>query len=155
MAKLTYNGVRARWEWVGGYHTRFQPQGSGFRWDADNKVWHTSQRERAYMLRRFADSLAKAELGEFTRETMNSDRREAVLVGLKMLASRDTDWAKLLNGVGYSKADTLIGHQLASKESLNSEQAELGIRIIALHRYQLPEELLRNAGAIRREKVAV
>jgi hypothetical protein len=83
---------------------------------------------------------------------MDYKRREAVLICLKMLASR-CDWAVELDGEGFSKADTLIGHRLADKSELNSEQALLGCRIIALHRYQLPEELLLNAGAIRREKV--
>jgi len=56
----------------------------------------------------------------------------------------------MLDGAGFSKADTGIGKSLAHKDVLTSEQAELGLKLIRLHQHQLPHDLLVSAGAIRR-----
>lgn len=147
--KLTHDGTR--WVWQGGYKTRWQPKSAGFRWSPSEKVWWTEVRERAYLLRRFADGKAKAELGTFTQETMPYQRREAILLCLKMLADV-CDGARKLDGVGFSKSDTSTGRTLARKDALNSEQAEFALSIIRIHQHQLPRDLLLLAGAVRRDR---
>jgi len=147
--KLTHDGTR--WVWQGGYRTRMQPKSAGFRWSPDDKVWWTDVRERASLLRRYADSKAKAEMGEFVQEAMPLRRRETVLLCLQLL-SCNCDGAVMLDGAGFSKADTGIGKRLARKDVLTSEQAELGLKLIRLHQNQLPHDLLVSAGAIRRSR---
>jgi len=150
--KLTYNSTRERYEWEGGYKSRWQPKSSGFRWDSTEKRWWTEHRERAFLLRRFADSTAKAELGDFTQEAIPTYRRDAVLLGIQML-SASCDGARTLDGEGFSKADVHIGKGLARHDTLTSEQAELGLKLLREHQHQLPRDLLVLAGAVRRVKV--
>ena len=147
--KLTHDGTK--WIWQGGYRTRMQPKSAGFRWNPEDKVWWTDVRERASLLRRYADSKAKAEIGEFTQEVMATQRREAVLLCLQLLSS-NCDGAVELDGSGFSKSDTGIGKRLARKDVLTSEQAELGLKLIRIHQNQLPYDLLVSAGAIRRSR---
>ena len=146
--KLTHDG--RRFVWIGGYRTRYYPISAGFTWSpSPDKVWYTEITERAYLLRKHADSKAKAELGTFTQESMPYPRREAVLLCLRMLSSM-CDGAVALDGAGFSKADTDIGKGLAGKATLTSEQAELGLKLIRQHQHQLPRDVLVLAGAIRK-----
>lgn len=146
--KLTYDEVKQEFQWIGGYNTRMQPKSAGFRWNPTDKHWWTNSRERAHLLRKYADAKAKAELGDFEAEKMPYEQREAIHLCLKMLASM-CDWAVTEDGQGFSKSDTTIGHQLARKDAINSEQAAIALPIIRIHQHQLPVPLLLTARAIR------
>ena len=60
--------------------------------------------------------------------------------GLKIIAGM-CDGARVLDGAGFSKVDTQIGHDLAERSFLTPKQAVLGKRICTKYRRQLPEEL--------------
>lgn len=150
MAKLSFNEARSRFEFHGTYKENMsQAKPFGYKWDAHNKVWWTEIKERAYLLRRFADTSAKAELGTFTKEEIPSYRRECTLIALKMLSSM-CDGARMKDYAGFSKSDVSLGKELARKDALNSAQTLLGLDLIRIHQHQLPHDLLVMAGAVRR-----
>ena len=70
----------------------------------------------------------------------------AIHEGLQMLAGM-CDGARLLDGAGFSKVDTRIGHALAECAVLSRRQAALGRHLLVKYRRQLPAELLAQAGA--------
>ncbi len=72
---------------------------------------------------------------------------EAVLTALRRLAAMDTDNARELNGVGFSKVDTIIGKDLAMRSSLSVKQAHLGRRIARKYRRQIGDQLVAAMGA--------
>ncbi|GEM_PF-573219 len=57
--------------------------------------------------------------------------------GLRLLAGADADRAKVLNGAGFSKLDTAIGHRLAELGSLTPRQAALAAMLCQRYRRQL------------------
>lgn len=59
---------------------------------------------------------------------------------LRILAMQDPDHAIGLNGVGFSKIDVAIGHDLADRPSLTPKQATLGALLIAKYHGQIGEE---------------
>ena len=59
---------------------------------------------------------------------------------IKILAGR-CDWANTIDGVGYNKIDSRIGHELADYARLSAKQAVLAKRIIRKYQRQLPTEL--------------
>lgn len=61
---------------------------------------------------------------------------------LKMLAGNDTDYASVINGVGFNKLDGAFGHSLADAQSLSPKQAVAGSRLVRKYRGQLPPELV-------------
>lgn len=60
---------------------------------------------------------------------------------LKFLANDDGDYARGLNGIGYNKIDSGIGHSLADMPQLTPKQAALGMKICKKYKCQLPSEL--------------
>src|ERR1700690_2695369 len=62
----------------------------------------------------------------------------AVKVGLRLLAGSDEDGAREINGVGFNKLDTQLGHDLASRQYLSRRQAALGAKLMQKYRRQLP-----------------
>lgn len=66
----------------------------------------------------------------------------AIHASLRILAGMDMDRAAELNGVGYNKLDTDLGHSLAGATRLTQRQAVLGLRLVRRYRRQLPEGLL-------------
>jgi len=60
--------------------------------------------------------------------------------GLRMLAGM-CDGARQLDGAGFSKIDTHIGHSLAGAMRLTARQAVLGLRLVRKYRRQLPEHI--------------
>jgi SNF2 family DNA or RNA helicase len=60
---------------------------------------------------------------------------------LKFLANDDGDYARGLNGIGYNKIDTAIGHSLADIPQLSPKQAVLGMKICKKYKGQLPSEI--------------
>ena len=127
-----------KYVWTGGYKTRELPKRAGFRWDATERQWWTDSPNIARKLFDFADYDAKVEMGSPIIPQDLDEYKEVVLEGLRYLAER-CDYAKMLDGMGFGKSDTYLGHSLAAKSSLTAEQAALGIPLLSLHRYQLPE----------------
>jgi len=62
---------------------------------------------------------------------------ELVHAALRTLAAADEDRAMWRNGVGFSKADVALGHELASLAALTPRQAALGAVLLARYRRQL------------------
>jgi hypothetical protein len=56
------------------------------------------------------------------------------------------DGAQQLDGAGFSKVDSSIGHSLANQGWLTPRQAVLGRKIITKYRRQLPASLVEAAG---------
>ena len=67
--------------------------------------------------------------------------RAAALEGCLMLTARDADWASVRNASGWSKATTVTGHVLAWQESLDETKASHALRLLRVHRKQLPSAL--------------
>lgn len=67
--------------------------------------------------------------------------RAAAMEGCLMLTARDADWASVRNASGWSKATTVTGHVLAGQESLDETKASHALRLLRIHRKQLPSDL--------------
>lgn len=63
--------------------------------------------------------------------------REFVHAGLRRLAGMDTDHAKVVNGVGFSKMDNEFGHSLAMRARLSDRMAWAAARLCNRYRGQL------------------
>jgi len=72
---------------------------------------------------------------------MSDKQRIAVHDALRMLAGM-CDGAQAVDGMGFSKIDTHIGHSLAEQFALTPAQAALGKRLVTKYKRQLPESLL-------------
>ena len=59
------------------------------------------------------------------------------------------NWAKSLDGMGFSKFDAGIGHSLAGRNLLTPRMAYVGLGIAMRYRKQLPEDLLKILTAIK------
>jgi SWI/SNF-related matrix-associated actin-dependent regulator 1 of chromatin subfamily A len=66
---------------------------------------------------------------------------EAIHLGLRMLAGM-CDGARALDGAGFNKMDTRIGHELAAQAVITKRQAALGLRFVTKYRRQLPDKVL-------------
>lgn len=95
---------------------------------------------------------AKREALEAEGQTITEDQRTAILQALQYLAAFDTDHARMINGVGYSKIDGKIGHSLATCARLSNKQAALGRRLVNKYRRQLGTEVLETCGIQPKEK---
>jgi len=126
--------------WTGGFRTKDVPKQAGFKWDGAKKYWWTDDPAIARQLFDFADYDAKVEMGAPKIPEGIGRYKEVVLEGLQYLADR-CDYAEKLDYMGYSKGDTHLGHALSTKSELTPEQAALGIPMLSIHRYQLPEHI--------------
>jgi SWI/SNF-related matrix-associated actin-dependent regulator 1 of chromatin subfamily A len=79
-------------------------------------------------------------------ETLTPAQIAAVHQALRMLADFDCDHAKVLNGIGFSRIDGMIGHSLADCGRLTPKQAALGQTLVRKYRKQVPESLLTQCG---------
>ncbi len=70
-------------------------------------------------------------------ETLQEQVIEEVRRALGRLAGMDADGAQLINGVGFSKIDVRIGHELANMSRLTPMQGALGLQICKKYRGQL------------------
>lgn len=61
--------------------------------------------------------------------------------GLQIIAG-NCDHARAIDGAGFSKIDTLIGHDLADEWSLSPPQAVLGLKLCRKYRRQLPASIV-------------
>lgn len=78
-------------------------------------------------------------------EQMTPERIELIHAGLKLLAGMDTDHAREINGMGFSKFDGGIGHSLARAIMLSPKQAVLGAKLVTKYRRQLSEDIVEAA----------
>lgn len=76
--------------------------------------------------------------------TLTATQITAIHRGLQMLAGM-CDGAQVLDGRGYSKIDTVIGHSLAAQCTLTPRQAALGQKLVNKYRRQLPPDLVAQA----------
>lgn len=65
----------------------------------------------------------------------------AALEGVRHITAHDEDWASVQNGIGWSKSTTIDGHVLAGLDSLSVEQTSHALRLLRVHRRQLPGRL--------------
>ena len=101
-------------------------------------IKHPARSEPVYEPRESAasHSVSKAQIEELSK-TMTPEKAQEVHQALRRLASVDTDYAATLNGIGFNKIDTAIGHSLAKSNSLSPKQAALGWKIIQKYTRQL------------------
>ncbi len=77
---------------------------------------------------------------------LTESRIAAIHAGLRIVAGMDSDYARELNGVGYSKMDVAIGHSLAERAFLTPRQAALGLKLVARYRRQIPGDVVAACG---------
>jgi SWI/SNF-related matrix-associated actin-dependent regulator 1 of chromatin subfamily A len=93
------------------------------------------------------ESLTRSKLDDVAAK-LTPEQISAIHEGLRILAAVDRDHAATLNGVGYSKIDSGIGHSLAERLSLTPRQAALGQKIVHRYRRQLGTDLIAVADGI-------
>lgn len=67
--------------------------------------------------------------------------REGCLHAVRYLTVYDSDRATIENGLGWGRTTTVLGHVLAGMEELSEAQATHALRILRIHRRQLPPAL--------------
>lgn len=75
---------------------------------------------------------------------MTPEKIKTIHTGLRMLAGV-CDGAQGLDGAGFSKVDSQIGHSLAEQMFLSPKQAVIGARLVNKYRRQLPEGIVEGA----------
>ncbi len=80
----------------------------------------------------------------------SEESKEVILKALQTLSVYDADRASYQNGVGFSKVDTYIGHELASRSHLTDRQALLGLKLVKKYRRQLEDVLSKAPEEVRR-----
>jgi hypothetical protein len=74
-------------------------------------------------------------------------QRDAAATAMRMLAAMDEDRAAELNGVGFSKSHTRIGHALAHlARPMTDGEVWLAAQLATIFRGQLSDELVAAAG---------
>lgn len=98
------------------------------------------------------ETVARKQLAE-EAETITDEQRLTVHRALRTLAGK-CDGAQRLDGCGFNKADTYIGHQLADASFLSKRQAALGRKVIRKYHGQLGEAILAACGVVLEAKKA-
>ncbi len=62
---------------------------------------------------------------------------DQILAALRYLAKQDPDQARDVNGIGFNKPDSYLGHALASQDKLTNGQAIRAYRMLCKYRRQL------------------
>lgn len=73
---------------------------------------------------------------------MTEDQRELAHHCVKLIAAKDGDRASAINGQGFSKLDSDIGHQFAEMSNITVAQAGLCRTLALKYRRQLPQHLI-------------
>lgn len=73
--------------------------------------------------------------------SLSADQIAAAHAALRIVASA-CDGAEALDGMGFNKADSLIGKSLAERPTLTPKQAALAARLAVKYQRQIPEELV-------------
>lgn len=76
---------------------------------------------------------------------MTPEQIALVHEGVQILASYDDDRARYENGIGYSKIDVGVGHDLARRPFLTPRAAALAAILCAKYRRQLPAHIVEAA----------
>lgn len=92
------------------------------------------------------DSLTRAKVAE-AAIALSQERISLIHHALQIIAGYDSDHARELNRMGFSKVDVAIGHSLANAGTLTARQAVLGEKLARKYRRQLPEGLGGEFGA--------
>jgi len=72
---------------------------------------------------------------------LSDDQVTAVHQALRTIAAFDSDRARQLNGVGFSKMDTQFGCELAARSRLSPRQAAAGMKLARKYRRQYSGEI--------------
>lgn len=72
---------------------------------------------------------------------LTTDQVQAVHQALRAVANLDADGAQALNGIGFSKADTQFGRELAQRIQLSPRQAWAARKMIRKYRRQYSDDL--------------
>ena len=76
------------------------------------------------------------------REQEDPEEPQAALLrGLRIIAGKDPDHARIRNGIGFSLYTAGIGHSLARCSRLSPKQAAAALKILTIHRRQLPKNV--------------
>ena len=73
---------------------------------------------------------------------MTEDQRELAHHCVKLIAAKDGDRASAVNGQGFSKLDSDLGHQFAEMSNITVAQAGLCRTLALKYRRQLPQHLI-------------
>lgn len=79
---------------------------------------------------------------DFRALAADPDVRAAALEGCVFLTGLDADRATKRNDRGWGADDTGVGHTLSSRASLTESEAAHALALLAVHRRQLPADLL-------------
>ena len=85
-------------------------------------------------------------------KSFTPEQEQAVLAGLRQLASMCSDGAFATDGHGFNKRDTHFGKILAGKTSLTEKMFQIGQKMLRLYHRQLSPELLQLAGVEVKKK---
>jgi SWI/SNF-related matrix-associated actin-dependent regulator 1 of chromatin subfamily A len=69
--------------------------------------------------------------------TLTDEQVRVIHMKLRRLAGNDPDRAGELNGVGFNKIDSNIGHSLAERDYLSPKQAAIGLKLVTKYHRQL------------------
>lgn len=83
--------------------------------------------------------------------SLPADHAPIIHAGLQILAAMDTDHARDLNDMGFSKIDVSVGHALAGMKSLSPGQAAFGFMLCRKYRRQLPKDMVDRLGLTGKE----
>jgi len=81
---------------------------------------------------------------------LSEESKAVILKALQVLSGYDTDRASYRNDMGFSKVDSYIGHELASRSHLTDRQALLGLKLVKKYRRQLEGVLSKAPEEVRR-----
>jgi SWI/SNF-related matrix-associated actin-dependent regulator 1 of chromatin subfamily A len=79
----------------------------------------------------------RKKIGEIA-EKLTSEQAKQIHLGLKCLAAM-CDGANAIDGHGFNKFDTTLGHELAELPAISRRQAALGYTLVRKHRKQISE----------------
>ena len=142
---------------------------AGFRWVNDTRRWETEDarvvakcpelvrkakgaakealknvmrvQDASDTFARAASRLARGDV-ETVKGTLKRDGAAAIREAMGILAADDQDKATVVNGRGFSKADTELGHSLMLMGVTTFTQAALALRLTWKYRAQLPPNLI-------------
>jgi SWI/SNF-related matrix-associated actin-dependent regulator 1 of chromatin subfamily A len=81
---------------------------------------------------------------------LSEESKSVILKALQVLSGYDTDRASYRNDMGFSKVDTYIGNELASRSYLTDRQALLGLKLVKKYRRQLEDVLSKAPEEVRK-----
>lgn len=80
----------------------------------------------------------------------SDELRALVHSGLKRLAGMDSDYAAVINGIGFNKFDGVFGHALAERSYLTDKMVWAGAKLVNKYRRQLGAEYAERLTELRK-----